>query len=204
MKLILGSNKLSSTITIVFLALLSGCGFLNKNQSNSTGSTTSHESVTTSPVFAPTTPQSTNSPTVAQTPPPTTSNTPPAIAQNGCLQPSSRDYIYGNYSVGWTLHGDYYKSVLLMKGSTGKMLTEYFNPRIKGTDAVLQTMKLQICSFGVVLIGSNPLNPKTQKPNPNYSPDGLVMSRQPNGKVLIFACDTAKNCSPAQVKRISG
>jgi len=197
-------NKISlRSAIIVFLTLISGCSFLYPKRNDSTTSLpVSHIAPDTpSPVVTPTTQLPTPSPVVTPTTPlPTTSAASPSGSPQ-CIQPSAQDYMYGNYSVGWSLHGDYYTSVLQMRGSSGKMLTEYFNPAIKAPDAVLQTMTLKACSFGLVIIGSNPLIPTTRKPHPNYAADGLVIRRQPNGQVLVFVCDTAKNCTPAQVKR---
>ncbi|MEA5497956.1 hypothetical protein [Limnoraphis robusta] len=120
--------------------------------------------------------------------------------QRDCIPSSSNEYIYGTYKVQWTFQGLSYESVLQMEGSSGQMLTRYFNPNTNSPDLVLQTMKLYTCSFGLVIAGYNPRNPNTQNSHPSYIADNLLIRRQPDGSLLIFNCDDQENCSPATVE----
>lgn len=122
--------------------------------------------------------------------------------QRSCTRPNRSEYIYGTYKVGWTVQGNYYESVLEMRGDSGLMLTSYFNPNINRPELVLQTMRIQSCSFGLVIAGYSPRDPETKLPKRTYSADNLVMRRQPNGEIIIVNCDDAEVCAPATIESV--
>lgn len=63
-------------------------------------------------------------------------------------------------------------------------------------------MRIQSCSFGLVIAGYSPRDPETQLPKLTYVADNLVMRRQPNGEIIIVNCDDAKVCAPATIERV--
>lgn len=201
MKRILVSNHVSSVATaIICLFLTNGCSYLFKNPDNPTTPPISHIAPSTiSPTPIPATP----APTTPTTPPTPTTSAAPGLAQANCIQPTNQDYIYGNYKVEWSLHGSVYKSVLQMRGASGIMLTEYFNPQLNATDFVVQSMATRVCSFGLVIAGSNPVNFKTRRPQAHYIADNLLISRQPNGKYVVFEFDVVKDLTPASITKIA-
>jgi len=91
-------------------------------------------------------------------------------------------------------------------GCTHEISRDYgykFNPNINSPDLVLQTMRMQSCSFGLVIAGYSPRDPETQLPKRTYSADNLAIRRQPDGRIIIVNCDDAKVCVPATLERVN-
>jgi len=148
-------------------------------------------------------PTSTPSPPDNVTPSPTPTDTSQSSnpnAENGgsleslpipreCSSPNQAEYVYGNYKLGWTIGGSRYEGLLHMEGQIGKMRVQYFDEYINRTQTVDQTMKLASCTWGLVMLGFNPVFADTNQEHPTYAADNLIFRRETNGDVTIMNYD---------------
>ena len=106
----------------------------------------------------------------------------------------------GCWKLIYSVDGIVYESVLILKGDRGKMLTTYFNPNIGRTDYVEQTMKVTNSPRGILILGSNPVYPNSNRRHPSYNPDSFLLQIRTSGEVVIATCDTASQCSFVDVE----
>ncbi|WYL99692.1 MAG: hypothetical protein HEQ19_09285 [Gloeotrichia echinulata CP02] len=109
--------------------------------------------------------------------------------------------IYGTYKLQYSVNGIIHESILRMRGYSGIMRTRYFNPQRRKTVVVDQTMELKSSSSGLILLGSNPVYAGTTIPA-EYSADNFLFQIRPDGTLVVFTCDDAKQCSPVDLEVI--
>lgn len=107
--------------------------------------------------------------------------------------------MYGCWQLTYSVSGIVYESLLKMDGYDGVMLTAYFDPSIKDTNYVQQTMRLRSSARGLLILGHNPVYPGTSRRHPTYNADNFLFQVRPNGDYLFVTCDDAEQCSPVEV-----
>jgi hypothetical protein len=108
-----------------------------------------------------------------------------------------------NWRLQYSNSGILYESTLNMRGYYGSMRTRYFDPQLRRTIAVDQTMSLRSSAYGLILLGSNPVYAGTKRRHPTYSPDNFLLQIRPDGTFIIFTCDNASQCSHVDLEVIS-
>ncbi|WP_293117545.1 hypothetical protein [Okeania sp. SIO1I7] len=122
-------------------------------------------------------------------------NSPKYLAQSNPL--------YGCLRLTYSVLGTVYESILEMNGYEGIMITQYFNPNIRGTDYVQQTMRMRSSPRGIVILGYNPVYPGTSRKHPTYIPDNFFFQVRPNGDYIFAVMDDAGQLSPVEVNQCS-
>jgi hypothetical protein len=62
-------------------------------------------------------------------------------------------------------------------------------------------MQLKSSSSGLILIGYNPVYAGTNTPAA-YNSDNFLFQIRPDGSLIVFTCDTAKQCSSVDLEVI--
>lgn len=106
------------------------------------------------------------------------------------LPPDKREYL--PYSV-WNINfmnfrGETHEAKLQMDGENGVMVIEYYDDKTRSKKTVKEDMKLRISSQHKWLLGSNPINVVTQKPEITYSVDNLSYEKSTKGEKHIYNC----------------
>lgn len=120
-------------------------------------------------------------------------------ARQRLLPPSANSYIDGDWLINFAAGVNPHRSLLRMKGETGVMRTEFVDVDTNSKAAVLQQMRLRVSEHGIWLMGSNPVNAETQRPDDTYSPDNLFIQRSDTGELIAFNCDANDNLAPATI-----
>ena len=107
----------------------------------------------------------------------------------------NRDNIVSCWKFTYSVDGILHETVLWLNGRQGKALTTFFNPKIQRTDYVEQTITVTNSSHGVLIVGSNPVYPNTNRKHPSYSPDIILLQIRPNGETVVVNCDENGRCS---------
>lgn len=110
--------------------------------------------------------------------------------------------IYGIWKLKFSVNGIVHESVVAMNGYSGAMRTKYFNPNLRRTQVVDQTIRLKSSSQGLILVGYNPVYAGTTRRHPTYNADNFLISVQPDGSRTIYTCDTARQCSAVDMEVI--
>ncbi|MBD2775268.1 hypothetical protein [Iningainema tapete] len=110
--------------------------------------------------------------------------------------------VNGSWKLTYSVDGIVYQSVLLMNGYTGAMRIRYFDPNLRKTQAVDQSLRLKSSPQGLVLLGYNPVYAGTSRRHPTYSADNFLFSIRPDGSPAVFVCDYARRCSAVDVETI--
>jgi len=110
--------------------------------------------------------------------------------------------LYGNWKLTYSIDGVVYESVLIMNGYEGGMGTTFFDPNLRRTRVISQTMYLKSSSKGLILVGYNPTDYYTNKPDRTYSADNFLISIVPDGSLLVTTCDSAGRCSDVDLQAI--
>ncbi|OUL33446.1 hypothetical protein BV372_16480 [Nostoc sp. T09] len=110
--------------------------------------------------------------------------------------------LYGSWKLTYSIDGVVYESVLIMDGYKGGMGTTFYDPNLRRTRVILQTMYLKSSSKGLILVGYNPTDYDTKKPVRTYSPDNFLISLLPDGSLLVINCDSAGRCSDVDLQAI--
>ncbi|MDJ0516116.1 MAG: hypothetical protein QNJ74_07580 [Trichodesmium sp. MO_231.B1] len=103
------------------------------------------------------------------------------------------------WSLKWKRGGFIYEATLEMQGNSGEMIVMASDLNDGGLRFVSQTMQLYNSPRGLFLLGSNPVDPKTQNPSQNYAADNFLI-RVENNKLTITNCDNAGNNSPVSIQ----
>ncbi len=107
--------------------------------------------------------------------------------------------IDGDWRLRWSGGGYIHEAILKMQGKSGEMLVRAPDLNNGGQRFVYQTMQLYNSSRGLVLLGSNPVDYKTQNPSQNYAADNFLIAVE-NNKLTITNCDNAGNNSPVSIQ----
>lgn len=99
----------------------------------------------------------------------------------------------GDWDLEWSGSGAIYRARLIMEGTAGEMIVEF--PGDSGPEYVLQAMTLYNSSRGLILQGSDPVDPETEEPVTTYASDSLLV-RQSANDFTITNCDEVGNTSP--------
>ncbi|MBF2062997.1 MAG: hypothetical protein IGS39_00965 [Calothrix sp. C42_A2020_038] len=110
--------------------------------------------------------------------------------------------LYGNWKLTYSVDGIVYESILIMNGYTGGMGTTYYDPNLRRTRIISQAMYLRSSSQGLILVGSDPRDYYTKRPEHNYAADNFLISIRPNGSLLVINCDRAGRCSDVDIQAI--
>ncbi|BAY37901.1 RDD domain-containing protein [Nostoc sp. NIES-2111] len=108
--------------------------------------------------------------------------------------------VYGTWKLQYSVSGIVYESILTMRGRYGSMRTKYFQPDVRRTVAVDQTMSLKSSANGLILLGSNPVYAGTSTRHPTYSADNFLFQIRPDGTSVAFTCDYNLQCSPVDIE----
>ncbi|BAY09335.1 hypothetical protein [Calothrix sp. NIES-2098] len=110
--------------------------------------------------------------------------------------------IYGTWKLTYSIDGVVYESVLIMNGYKGGLGTTFYDPNLRRTRVISQTMYLKSSAKGLILVGYNPTDYYTKQPARNYSPDNFLISLLPNGSLLVTTCDRAGRCSDVDLQAL--
>lgn len=109
--------------------------------------------------------------------------------------------IDGDWRLEWSGGGYIHEAILKMQGKSGEMLVRSPDLNNGGQRLVYQTMRLYNSSKGLVLLGSNPVDPGTQNRSQDYAADNFLI-RVKNNKLTITNCDDAGNTSPVSIEEL--
>ncbi len=112
------------------------------------------------------------------------------IAQSG---------LKGQWVLQYSVNGTIYQSVLRMKGTSGVMVTQYYDPQCQCTQKVQQTMRLKSSAHGLLILGYNPRYAGTNKRHPTYQADNFLYQITPYGERKFVTCDDGGQCSPVEI-----
>jgi len=113
----------------------------------------------------------------------------------------ARTPIYGSWNLKYSVDGIVYKSVLVMKGYSGRMRTRYFDSRINKKQFVDQEIILKSSPHGLVLLGYRPVYAGTSIKHPTYAADNFLFAVEDDG-IVAYTCDDRQQCSPVDVEEI--
>lgn len=152
---------------------------------------------TVSPISSNTQLAPTNAPTAILSIPSTSNNqqNPPAINNDNSNNTNNTNSVFGelvpanttiygvwelNFANGVTQH----QALLSMRGTSGVMVVRFLGD--KGvTQIVRQNMTLWSSAKGLVLIGNNPIDTKTNTLSPTYAPDNFFIATRPDNSVVL-------------------
>ncbi|HEY9692982.1 MAG TPA: hypothetical protein V6D15_12290 [Oculatellaceae cyanobacterium] len=110
--------------------------------------------------------------------------------------------LYGSWKLNYSVGGILYESWLYMSGYSGKMRTLYFDPNVKKTQLIDQSMSLRSSSQGLILVGYNPVYAGTNTQYPTYSADNFLFQISSDGSLLAVTCDDAGQCSGVDIESV--
>lgn len=92
--------------------------------------------------------------------------------------------IYGVWELNFANGVVQHQALLSMRGTSGLMAVRF--PGDNGvTQTVRQNMTLWSSAKGLVLVGNNPIDVKTNTPNPTYAPDNFLIATRPDNSVVL-------------------
>lgn len=120
------------------------------------------------------------------------------------VQPN--DNLFGVWQLEFANGAVQHQALLSMRGTSGVMLVRLADGQ-GGTQTIRQNMKLWSSAKGLVLIGKNPINPKTNNLVATYSPDNFLIAVQPDNSLGFrnYSINTVNNSvfeSPVERKFI--
>ncbi|MBD2199119.1 MULTISPECIES: RDD family protein [Calothrix] len=150
-------------------------------------------------------------PTDTNTDPPVTENDKPSSnTSNNCASltnnifqlelTEANTYINGNWKLGFANGIVQHEGLLSMKDSSGILIVRF--PDDDGsTKTVRQNMQLCSSARGLVLLGENPIDLKTNETSPTYAPDNFIIAQGINGQIFRNYSRNNNNIIESPVER---
>lgn len=92
--------------------------------------------------------------------------------------------------------------IIAIKDNLGKMSTQFFDSEIKATATIEQDINLGSSERGTWIVGSNPVDAKTQQKASKYISDNFFLEISVDGSFKGYNCDDQGKRSPLSIRKL--